>query len=136
MGRRRTAKAHRQEQEVQTHSDNAHDDRHHPRSARGKESWQRRRREQGCRSKHHRRVSCPGGRRRLRAVHPREACKPVEKGDPASKEWNKDGARTRVRARNSGGGRGAGGRMKASRPLIRVLVINDNHYGLTILFEL
>jgi hypothetical protein len=26
--------------------------------------------------------------------------------------------------------------MKASRPLIRVLVINDNHYGLTILFEL
>jgi hypothetical protein len=69
-------------------------------------------------------------------VHPREACKPVEEGDPASKEWNKDGARTRVRARNSGGGGGAGGRMKASRPLIRVLVINDNHYGLTILFEL
>jgi hypothetical protein len=28
------------------------------------------------------------------------------------------------------------GAMKASRPLIRVLVINDNHYGLTILFEL
>jgi hypothetical protein len=27
-------------------------------------------------------------------------------------------------------------RVKASRPLIRVLVINDNHYGLTILFEL
>jgi hypothetical protein len=26
--------------------------------------------------------------------------------------------------------------VKASRPLIRVLVINDNHYGLTILFEL
>jgi hypothetical protein len=26
--------------------------------------------------------------------------------------------------------------LKASRPLIRVLVINDNHYGLTILFEL
>jgi hypothetical protein len=28
------------------------------------------------------------------------------------------------------------GRLKASRPLIRVLVINNNHYGLTILFEL
>jgi hypothetical protein len=28
------------------------------------------------------------------------------------------------------------GRLKASRPLIRVLVINDNHYGLTFLFEL
>jgi hypothetical protein len=27
-------------------------------------------------------------------------------------------------------------RMKASRSLIRVLVINDNHYGLTFLFEL
>jgi hypothetical protein len=27
-------------------------------------------------------------------------------------------------------------RLKASRPLIRVLVINDNHYGLTCLFEL
>jgi hypothetical protein len=27
-------------------------------------------------------------------------------------------------------------RLKASRPLIRILVINDNHYGLTILFEL
>jgi hypothetical protein len=26
--------------------------------------------------------------------------------------------------------------VKASRPLIRVLVINDNHYGLTFLFEL
>jgi hypothetical protein len=26
--------------------------------------------------------------------------------------------------------------LKASRPLIRVLVINDNHYGLTFLFEL
>jgi hypothetical protein len=26
--------------------------------------------------------------------------------------------------------------LKASRPLIRVLVINDKHYGLTILFEL
>jgi hypothetical protein len=26
--------------------------------------------------------------------------------------------------------------VKASRPLIRVLVINENHYGLTILFEL
>jgi hypothetical protein len=25
--------------------------------------------------------------------------------------------------------------LKASRPLIRVLVINDNHYGLTFLFE-
>jgi hypothetical protein len=27
-------------------------------------------------------------------------------------------------------------RVKASRPLICVLVINDNHYGLTFLFEL
>jgi hypothetical protein len=26
--------------------------------------------------------------------------------------------------------------VKSSRPLIRVLVINDNHYGLTFLFEL
>jgi hypothetical protein len=26
--------------------------------------------------------------------------------------------------------------MKAFRPIIRVLVINDNHYGLTFLFEL
>jgi hypothetical protein len=26
--------------------------------------------------------------------------------------------------------------VKASRPLIRILVINDNHYGLTFLFEL
>jgi hypothetical protein len=26
--------------------------------------------------------------------------------------------------------------LKASKPLIRVLVINDNHYGLTFLFEL
>jgi hypothetical protein len=26
--------------------------------------------------------------------------------------------------------------MKASRPLIRVLVINDNHCGLTFLFEI
>jgi hypothetical protein len=26
--------------------------------------------------------------------------------------------------------------LKASRPLIRVLVINDNHYGLTFLFEI
>jgi hypothetical protein len=26
--------------------------------------------------------------------------------------------------------------LKASRPLIRVLVINDNHCGLTFLFEL
>jgi hypothetical protein len=28
------------------------------------------------------------------------------------------------------------GNVKASRPLIHVLVINDNHYGLTFLFEL
>jgi hypothetical protein len=31
---------------------------------------------------------------------------------------------------------GAEDEVKASRPLIRVLVINDNHNGLTILFEL
>jgi hypothetical protein len=29
-----------------------------------------------------------------------------------------------------------GGGLKASRPLIRVLVINDNHYRITCLFEL
>jgi hypothetical protein len=41
--------------------------------------------------------------------------------------------RTMERHGLSGGGEE---RVKASRPLIRVLVINDNHYGLTILFEL
>jgi hypothetical protein len=33
-------------------------------------------------------------------------------------------------------GRAALTLVKASRPLIRVLVFNDNHYGLTFLFEL
>jgi hypothetical protein len=45
---------------------------------------------------------------------------------------------TPERAPPSGGGGRVGRRrsLKASRPLIHVLVINDNHYGLTFLFEL
>jgi hypothetical protein len=68
------------------------------------------------------------------------------------RSWSRQAARVLWRRRGRGGRTGRGGAwrrhslerrirlpyrgLKASRPLIRVLVINDNRYGLTILFEL
>jgi hypothetical protein len=88
----------------------------------------------------------PGGGRRAAEEVVGRSCRPQKRGRRRS-------LRGRGRGGGIGGGRGGGGggggtsdggeerwwswaTVKASRPLIRVLVINDNHYGLTILFKL